>query len=288
MGTLLEWMGSLKLWQLGLLLIALFWFSAWIGRLLHKRRPTSDEKDDAGFIVSSSLGLLALLLGFTVSMAVGRYEGRRAATLEEANAIGTFLYRTDLMPAEARAATQAKLETYVAARIAAGRMGESADDLQESARITSQAQAAMWRQVLAVRAAVPDPAMQILVVESANHMFDMATARDTALGNRLPPTLILLLIFFPVASLILIGYVSGESIGVHLMASSELILLLTLVLLLIADLNQPRSGTIVTPMTPLLGVQAQLAAVRAAPAPAATQPPAPAPTEPVVSAAPAE
>ena len=42
------------------------------------------------------------------------------------------------------------------------------------------------------------------------------------------------------------------------MASTELILLLTLVLLLIADLNRPRSGTILTPMTPLLDLERQL------------------------------
>ena len=67
-----------------------------------------------------------------------------------------------------------------------------------------------------------------------------------------------LLILFPIASLVLIGYVGERSVGVHFMASTELILLLTLVLLLIADLNRPRSGTILTPMTPLLDLERQL------------------------------
>ena len=83
-----------------------------------------------------------------------------------------------------------------------------------------------------------------------------------ALANRLPPTLVALLILFPVASLVLIGYVSGQLVGAHFLASTELILLLTLVLLLIGDLNRPRSGTISTPQTPLLEVQAQIIAAR--------------------------
>ena len=70
----------------------------------------------------------------------------------------------------------------------------------------------------------------------------------------------MLLILFPVASLVLIGYSSGDSVGAHFMASTELIVLLTLVLLLIADLNRPRSGTIATPIAPMLDVEAQLKA----------------------------
>ncbi len=277
MGAVLAWLDMLPIWQLGILLFALFWLSAWTGRLIGRSRRQDGGSGDPGVIVSASLGLMALLLGFTVSMAVSRYDGRRAATLEEANAIGTFLYRTDMMPASARTLTQGELERYVEARLQAGRMGERAESLAEAGRITSEAQGEMWQQVMQVRSTVPDPAVQILIVESANQMFDMATARDAALGNRLPPTLVLLLLFFPVASLVLIGYVSGDALGIHLMASTELILLLTFVLVLIADLNQPRSGSIVTPMKPLIDVQVQLKAARAAPPAAVSMPP---PTDP--------
>ncbi|MFN3371662.1 MAG: hypothetical protein ACK4Z0_09060 [Sphingomonadaceae bacterium] len=252
----MAWLDSQPLWLLGLLLFGLFWLAAFVGRALH--RKVEEGKGDAGLVVSSSLGLLALLLGFTVSMAVSRYDLRRQATLQEANAIGTFLYRTDLMPPELRRQTLAALDGYVEARLRVGRMGEDQAGVEAAKAITRNAAEAMWRNVMVVRTQLPDPAVQLLLVESANMMFDMATARDAALANRLPPTLVLLLIFFPVASLILIGYVSGQSIGVHLMASTELILLLTLVLLLIADLNRPRSGTILTPMVPIEDVAAQL------------------------------
>lgn len=264
MAGALLWMDSLPLWLLGLLLFALFWLAALLGRLLHRDQAATDVTEP-GFIVSASLGLLALLLGFTVSMAVSRYDGRRLAVLDEANAIGTFLYRTDLMPPDLARETRASLKTYVEARIRVGAMGEQPGGVQASKAIAGKAAADLWADVVKVSNGVPQPAVKILLVESANAMFDMATARDAALANRLPPTLILLLIFFPVASLVLIGYVSGKSIGVHLMASTELILLLTLVLLLIADLNQPRSGSIITPQGPLFDIQAQLRNVAAQP-----------------------
>jgi hypothetical protein len=107
----------------------------------------------------------------------------------------------------------------------------------------------------------PDGSYRILVFGAANQMFDMATARDVALENRLPPTLMLLLLLFPSASLLLIGYSHGKSVGAHLMASTELILLLTLVLLLIVDLNRPRRGTILVPNEAMVDVQRQLAAI---------------------------
>jgi hypothetical protein len=257
---------EIPLWLLGLGLFLLFAASAEAGRRLGLRAG-SGAGEDAGYVVSASLGLLALLLGFTVSMAVARFEDRRIATTAEANAIGTFIYRADLLPPDLRRQTLAALDAYVDARLDVARIGAAADGVARAKAITAQASARLWQQFLASGAAVPDTAVRILVVESANQMFDAATLRDAALGNRLPATLVMLLIFFPVASLILIGYVSKGAKGVHVMASTEMILLLTLVLLLIADLDRPRSGTIFNSQAVIMDVRAQLDAALARPLP---------------------
>lgn len=136
MRGLMAWLDSQPLWLLGLLLFGLFWLAAFFGRALH--RPDEESKGDSGLVVSASLGLLALLLGFTVSMAVARYDLRRQATLHEANAIGTFLYRTDLMPAAIRGRTLEALDSYVAARLRVGRMGEDMNGVSEARRITQR------------------------------------------------------------------------------------------------------------------------------------------------------
>lgn len=257
--TLLE---NIPLWAVGMLLLVMFGLAAAFGRWLNARYAAPTDSGDSGLVVSASLGLLALLLGFTVSMAVARYDGRRAATLNEANAIGTFIYRTDLMPTALHRATLAELDHYVAARISVGRMGESSEAVARANKVTAEAAARLWQYMVAVGPEVNDNAIRILLVESVNAMFDAGTSRDAALSNRLPPTLVALLIVFPVASLVLIGYVSGRMVGAHFMASTELIVLLTLVLLLISDLNRPRSGTIMTPIAALLNVQDQLKAAQ--------------------------
>lgn len=71
---------------------------------------TNNEiKSLTGSIQASILGLLALLLGFTFSMSMQRYDHLNQALIEEANAIGTAVLRAQLLPDSQRAATDARL-----------------------------------------------------------------------------------------------------------------------------------------------------------------------------------
>jgi hypothetical protein len=218
---------------------------------------------------------MALLLGFTVSMAVARYDERRSVMVAEGNAIGTFVYRTDFLPEGQRGVVLEALDRYVAARVEVGRQGISRAGLAEARQRQAVAQQQVWEAVVDAAALVTDGSYRILTVGSANEMFDMAAARDIALENRLPNTLVLLLLFFPLASMVLIGYVSDRSARAHALASFEMILLLTLVLTLIADLNRPRRGTILSPQEVMLAAQDQLRQTRARAAEAATVSPIP-------------
>ncbi len=249
-------MEAAPIWLLALAMFVLFALAVQLGRALGRRRPPKDS--DPGVLVSASLGLMALLLGFTVSMAVARYDERRTMMVAEGNAIGTFIYRTDLMPPGPQAQARAALEDYVAARVEVGRQGVTKPELSEARAKQAVAQQKVWEAVVDATAAVTDGSYRMLIVNSANDMFDMAAARDVALENRLPHTLVLLLLFFPLASMVLIGYVSGQSARAHVLASFEMILLLTLVLALIADLNRPRRGTIITPQEVMIAAQDQL------------------------------
>jgi hypothetical protein len=257
MDALILWMEAAPIWLLGVVMFVLFALAVRLGQFLARRRGPK-AAGDAGLLVSSSLGLMALLLGFTVSMAVGRYEERRSAMVAEGNAIGTFIYRTDFLPAEQRRATLKALEGYVAARIEVGRQEVTKPQLAEARARQAVAQQQLWEAVVAAAGLFTDGSYRILTVGAANDMFDMATARDIALENRLPPTLVLLLLFFPLASMVLIGYASDTSGRAHRLASFEMILLLTLVLALIGDLNRPRRGTIIAPQEVMLAAQEQL------------------------------
>jgi hypothetical protein len=258
MEALILWMEAAPIWLLALVMFILFSLAVRVGQWVARRRGTKAGGGDPGLLVSSSLGLMALLLGFTVSMAVGRYEERRSAMVAEGNAIGTFLYRTDFLPPAERAATLKALEAYVAARVRVGEQGVTAAQLADARARQAVAQQQVWEAVVSASVGFTDGSYRMLTVGAANDMFDMATARDVALENRLPATLVLLLLFFPIASMVLIGYSSDTSGRAHKLASFEMILLLTLVLALIGDLNRPRRGTIIAPQEVMLAAQDQL------------------------------
>jgi hypothetical protein len=256
--SLIRGIEGTPIWLFALIMFGLFALAVQLGQALGRWHQRGKRSGDAGLLVSATLGLMALLLGFTVSMAVSRYDERRTVMVTEGNAIGTFVYRTDLMPAEQRVKTRDALEDYVAARVTVGQQGINRAELAEARRKQSTAQQLIWEAVVETSAVVPDGSFRILIVGSANEMFDTAAARDIALENRLPHTLVLLLMLFPLASMLLIGYVSDRSARAHSLASFEMILLLTLVLALIADLNRPRAGTIVAPQEVMIGAQDQL------------------------------
>src|SRR4029077_15189203 len=80
--------------------IGIFWVGARIGAICHSRQREPDESifDDFKLILGATLTLLGLIIGFTFSMAVSRYDQRKNLEEEEANAIGTEYVRADLLP----------------------------------------------------------------------------------------------------------------------------------------------------------------------------------------------
>src|ERR1700739_4088571 len=77
------------------------WLSFLVGAVLRKRRSdmAEEERGDFGVLLAAMLTLLALIIGFTFSMAGTRYDQRKNLEEEEANAIGTEYARADLLSA---------------------------------------------------------------------------------------------------------------------------------------------------------------------------------------------
>src|SRR5436309_14504431 len=98
--------------------VLVLWFAAQLGASLRKRRTLGDEgRDDFGVIQSATLTLLALIIGFTFSMATARYDLRKNYEEAEANAIGTEYVRAGLLPAADAATVRSQLKKYVNLRI---------------------------------------------------------------------------------------------------------------------------------------------------------------------------
>jgi hypothetical protein len=112
----MAWLATLPLMGIGLVILVALLAAATIGYRGHiwlrqRRGETDTESHD--HLLSAVLGLLALLLGFTFSLALNRYEARRDLVVQEANAIGTTWLRAQLLEPPNSAAMSNLLRSYL-------------------------------------------------------------------------------------------------------------------------------------------------------------------------------
>ena len=126
-----------------------------IGRFVQEHTD-SEIKALTGSIQASILGLLALLLGFTFSMAMQRYDSRSMALIDEANALGTALLKVQLLPPQEQPEARELLHRYIDLRIETGSIDITRHEERERHNHqTAELQDQLW--ALAVRATNQDP-----------------------------------------------------------------------------------------------------------------------------------
>ncbi len=217
------------------------WLVAYGGDFLHRRvRPVRrDEREDLDNVQVAILTLLALIIGFTFSMAVTRYDQRKNYEEAEANAIGTEFLRADLLPAENAANVRELLRRYLDQRIS---FYETVDPLEIS-RIstgTAELQAKLWSAIWPAANAQPTP-VRALAVSGMNDVLNSQGYTQAAWWNRIPRAAWALMALIAIACNLLLGY--GER-------SKRVLLLLvipvvvSIAFLLIADIDSPRGGVI--------------------------------------------
>jgi hypothetical protein len=215
-----------------------------IGRYVQKHTD-SEIKTLTGSIQASILGLLALLLGFTFSMAMQRYDSRSMAVIDEANALGTTLLRVKLLPQQYQPEVYKLLGEYVDLRIAVGKLDitRSSERDQHNRQVLGL-QHTLW--AIAVQATNDDPRAVTTgaFVKSLNDVIDMQGKRSALLQMHVPEAVLLLLFVVFVSSGGMIGYSGGLS-GKRIVAPVVLVsLLITLIVFIIIDLDRPRRGLI--------------------------------------------
>jgi hypothetical protein len=215
--------------------------TAWFGTRMRKRRKSVDdfEKDEYGVVLSATVTLLGLLIGFSFSMAIGRYDQRKDYEEEEANAIGTEYQRADLLPDSARTVVQTQLIEYLDLRIRRYKAHASQDVTELSAK-TTRLQGEMWNAVSKSAAAMRDP-ISATVVTGMNDVINRQGYAQAARWKRIPLPAWALMIVIAVFSNFLIGY--GEK-RAHTLTLLVVPLAVALAFLLIADVDSPQGGLI--------------------------------------------
>jgi hypothetical protein len=180
--------------------------SAWFGvtRLRRSKPIDDDARDDFGVVQSATLTLLALVIGFSLSMAVGRYDQRKNYEEEEANAIGTEYLRANLLPDSEAVAVRALLAKYLEQRI----LFYQVTDSQRLAQIdsaTTDLENQMWVELKTAAAAQPNP-VTALAVAGMNDVINTQGYTQAAWWNRIPLAAWLLMILIGMLCNLLVGY----------------------------------------------------------------------------------
>jgi hypothetical protein len=228
---------------LGVVSFVAMWIAAWLGAAYVRRRYALDEKlrEDFGVILAAALTLLGLIIGFSFSVATGRYDQRKNYEEAEANAIGTEYLRADLLPSADAAKVRALLRDYLDQRIA---WYETQDEKAVRAidDRTAELQSQLWGAVLPAASSQPT-AVTALAVAGMNDVLNSQGYTQSAWLYRLPTAAWALMVVIAIGCNVLVGY------GSHSRPRGDRLLLILPLLLaiafsLIADIDAPRHGLI--------------------------------------------
>jgi hypothetical protein len=241
-----------------LTLIILLPLASMLGAVvLHGRIPLSnDARENYNVVQGATLTLLALLIGFTLSMAVGRYDQRKNYEEEEANAIGTEYLRADLIGAAGAAKVKPLLARYLEARIEYYQTRDT-EKLAVINRTTSDLQAQLWDAVREAAAAQPNP-VTALAVAGMNDVLNTQGYTQAAWINRIPLSAWGLMVIIAFFSNLMQGYGARGKSGRRVLML-VLPITVSLSLSLIADIDSPRGGFIRVAPLNLISLQQSIA-----------------------------
>jgi len=220
------------------------WISEFVGVYLRgkSKAPEKDEREDLGMLLAGALTLLGLIIGFTFSMAVARYDQRKSSEASEATAIGAEYLKADLLPAEDDGRkVHDLLRQYLDQRLLFYTT-RHADQLNQIEAATTQLEKDLWS---AIRAPIPRelPPLVGVTVSGMSDVFNSQISTRAAWLNRIPAAAWILMVAIAICCTALIGYSTRRTEGI-----ARLFLVLPLIVsiafFLIADIDSPRRGVI--------------------------------------------
>jgi hypothetical protein len=246
------WTSSAPLWLLGLIIFALpasaFFVGHWLRLRAEKSGSPAQEKNDFdGYIVSAVFGLVALLLGFTFSLAIQRFEQRRQLVLEEANAIETAYLRVQILASPHRERLSALLRDHIANELALSAVGfPDSGALRERGDKTMQD---IWSATVAALDVPRAASMSLMLAAPINSVLDIASDRTASREARIPIRVFMTLWIYLSCTGGVLGRVMGTGRGG--LIACFMLALMTLSLVLVIDIDRPSSGRIQESQKPL-------------------------------------
>ena len=243
-----------------LITVAIVLFSIAIGFCLGSyalRRQKGDNKPSLGPLIGAMLGLLAFILAFTFSTTYSRYDARKKLVLDEANAIGTAILRTDFLPEPSRTESRKLLQEYVNIRV---EVVQNLEKLPQALSLSEEIHDRLWSHVADPSNQAQNSVLLGLYTESLNEVIDLHSKRVTiGLQYRIPRTVWLLLYFITVPAMLAVGYEFGLNGAGSFLGALLLALMFSAVITVIADLDKSAYSLLLkVSQKPLIELQQKL------------------------------
>jgi hypothetical protein len=248
---------ALPIWSIYLLTAIILFLAAEggfrFGRVIQKRWPDKAEVG-VGTVVGASLASLGFLLAFVTNIAIDNYNQRRQLVVSEANAIGTTYLRAGYLPDTYGVDSRKLLVEYVNLRLQALNPAETEAAIARSEQIHDE----LW--LLAEDLARENRDSTIsLYISTLNEVIDLHTERINAeLGFRVPQVIVWGLYLVAVITMTLLGVYDSYRENHNLLALLMVVLVVSLVFLLIVELDRSNVGLLQIPQKALIDLQQRL------------------------------
>jgi hypothetical protein len=220
-------------------------------RIGFRHRDTQVDKSYISTLTAAALGLLALLLAFSFSLALSRYDLRRTMVLEEANAIGSTANFALMLPTEAQPPILRLLRDYTTARIGLG-IPHDPEKLARDVARSTDLQSQLWQRAVALSNAARQSLPLHRFVGSLNEMNNVHERRLTGLRNQVPPEVMGILIGVSMMAMAFTGFQGGVSDARRRAINLFMAAIIAILIMLVVDLDRPSRGLTVVPVQPLI------------------------------------
>ncbi|OAI38548.1 hypothetical protein AYO40_06595 [Planctomycetaceae bacterium SCGC AG-212-D15] len=242
-------LNSVDAWLIAVVLAAAI-FATWgVGLWMGGRERSHDPEAPASRLNDASLALLGLLLGFTFSMSLAKHEQRRTMVVTDSNAIGDFYTCVSLLKQPVRGRLQRAVRNYTEHRI--GLADPALDDAGLQIKLGEIQEMHDQMQALVKEAVDEGTSVTNPLVNTFNNLTSSHAERLAAVRDNLPGSVILLLFVAAIVSMGLVGEQQGASGERRPGATIAFVAVISMVVWVTLDMNQPRRGMIIVSQEPM-------------------------------------
>lgn len=235
--------GPLSLVSAAILLLAIL-ACLELGRRIGRWHYAKDETERGGTAVveGAVFGFMGLLLAFSFSGAMDRWEVRRGLVVEETNRIGTAWLRIDLLPSESQPPLRELFRSYTDTRLAVyGKLPDVAAARAELERANAMQQE-IWSYTVSACLRADGEKARVLLLPAVNDMIDITTNRTMALLTHPPEFIYVMLVGLVLVSSVIAGFAMSPSPTRRWLHWISFAVAMAGALYVVLDLEFPRAG----------------------------------------------